>query len=43
MISAGFQIPGNVEDEREALMIDVTKGSMMGRQSRFHKFTYLLR
>ena len=33
MISAGFQIPGNVEDEREALMIDGTKGSMMGRQS----------
>ena len=33
VISAGFQIPGNVEDEREALMIDVTKGSLMGRQS----------
>ena len=28
-----FQIPGNVEDEREALMIDVTKGSIIGRQS----------
>lgn len=33
MISAVFQIPGNVEDEREALMIDVTKGSIIGRQS----------
>ena len=33
MISAVFQIPENVEDEREALMIDVTKGSMIGRQS----------
>ena len=33
VISAGFQISGNVEDEREALMIDVTKGSMIGRQS----------
>ena len=33
VISAVFQIPGNVEDEREALMIDVTKGSIIGRQS----------
>ena len=33
MISAVFQIPGNVEDEREALMIDVTKGSIISRQS----------
>ena len=33
MISAVFQIPGNVEDEREALMIDVTKGSIIGYQS----------
>ena len=32
VISAVFQIPGNVEDEREALMIDVTKGSIIGRQ-----------
>ena len=34
MISAVFQIPGNVEDEREALMIDVTKGS--NRQAVFN-------
>ena len=33
VISAVFQIPGNVEDEREALMIDVTKGIIIGRQS----------
>ena len=33
VISAVFQIPRNVEDEREALMIDVTKGSIIGRQS----------
>ena len=33
VISAVFQIPGNVEDKREALMIDVTKGIIIGRQS----------
>ena len=31
-----FPDPGNVEDEREALMIDVTKGSIIGRQSLTH-------
>ena len=33
MILAVFQIPENVQDEREALMIDATKGRMIGRQS----------
>ena len=33
VILAAFQTSGNVEDKREALAIDVVKGSMIGRLS----------